>query len=97
MDWIVEQQEKNYYLNIREFASGAFEATMNLVKPMRQEYTECIVEGRPVVPPCDKPLVFTKRTEEEQAERDKANHNRAVRRASQNIRWLCKAMEVDRL
>lgn len=99
MDWILEQpQEKNYYLNIREFASGSFEATMNLVKPMRAEYTEAIVDGLPVVPPCDKPIGFTKpMTEEEEAAKAQANHKRAVRRASQNIRWLCKAMEVDRL
>lgn len=98
MDWILEQpQEKNYYLNIREFASGQFEATMNLVKPMSEERTRAIVDGLPVVPPCDKPLRFTKLTEEEQEAKDRANLNRAVRRAKQNIRWLCKAMEVDRL
>lgn len=98
MDWILEEkQEKNYYLNIREFKSGAFEAVMKLVKPMHAEMTEAIVEGRPVVSPWDKPLGFTKLTDEEEQQKAVRNHNRALRRATQNIRWLCKAMEADRL
>jgi len=98
MDWILEEkQEKNYYLNIRQFGSGAFEAVMKLVKPMQAEMTEAIVEGRPVTSPWDKPVAFTKLTDEEQAAKAKVNHDRALRRATQNIRWLCKAMEADRL
>lgn len=99
MDWILDQQqEKNYYLNVREFASGAFEAVMKLVKPMNAEYTEAIVDGLPVTSPWDKPVGFTKPlTEAEQAQKDDSNHRRAVRRAKQSIRWLCKAMNADRL
>jgi hypothetical protein len=40
-----------------------------------------------------------KPTAEEQTPEFEAqqNHNRAVRRAKQNIRWLCKTMQADRL
>lgn len=98
MEWIVEQQEKNYYLNIRQFSSGAFEAVMKLVKPMSAGFTEALVEGKPVSSPWDKPVGFTKEKTEEEKQLDaQMSHSRAVRRAKKNIRFLCKAMQADRL
>lgn len=95
---LLDSFEKNYYLNIREFSSGQFEAVMRLVKPMSAEYTEAVVDGLPVASVWDKPVAFTKpMSEEEEAEKRLVNHRRAVRRAKQSIRWLCKAMQADRL
>lgn len=98
MDTILDDSfEKNYYLNIRTFASGALEAVLKTVRPMKQEAMEasmngCLTSSRflsPTVP---------KAEEEERTETDKAaNRARAVRRAKQNIRWLTKVMEADRL
>lgn len=98
MSEILIEQSKNYYLTVREFASGSFEAVMKLVKPMSSEYTEAIVDGLPVTSVWDKPVGFTKElTEEEQAAKTARNHGRNVLRAKQTIRWLCKAMGADRL
>lgn len=98
MDLILDQSEKNYYLNIREFKSGAFEAVMRLVKPMSRERTEAIVNGLPVTSPWDRPVRFTKElTPEEQAAKDAENHYRSVKRSKQMVRWLTKCMEADRL
>ena len=93
---LTEDFQKNYYLNIREFASGALEAVLKTVRPMKQEAIEASMKG------CltsSRFLAFAvPKTEEEQSEFDRAaNHARAVRRAKQNIRWLCKVMQADRL
>lgn len=94
---LLEDLEKNYYLNIREFASGALEAVLKTVRPLKQEAIEASINGcltssrflAPAVPKTD---------EEEQSQTDKAaNLARAVRRSKQNIRWLCKVMQADRL
>lgn len=98
MSEILIEQSKDYYLTVREFASGSFEAVMKLVKPMSAEYTEAIVEGLPVTSVWDKPVVFTKDlTQAERDAKDARNHSRAVLRSKQSIRWLCKAMGADRL
>lgn len=95
---LLDNQEKNYYLNIREFASGQFEAVMKLVKPMSSEFTEALVDGVPLASPWDRPVRFTKAlSEEEEAEKRLVNHRRSLRRSKQTVRFICKAMEVDRL
>lgn len=101
MDWIVEQPTPNYHIAIREFSSGLFEAVTKLVKPMRQEYTACLVEGRPVVSPWDKPIGFTNSVTEKTPEQIEAarihSHHRNVARSRKTIRWLCKELGADRL
>lgn len=98
MSEILIEQSKNYYLTVRQFSSGAFEAVMKLVKPMSSEYTEALVDGLLVSSPWDRPVGFTKElTQAEQDAKDAASHARSVRRAKQSIRWLCKSMQADRL
>jgi len=97
---ILEQQEqKSYYLNLREFASGEFEAVVKVVKPLRQEAIEASMNGALTSSRNLKPRFVSGESEErEESATDKTqNHNRAVRRAKQNIRWLAKVMEADRL
>lgn len=108
MDLILDQlEEKNYYLNIREFASGAFEAVMKVVKPLSQEQIDAGINGTSYAAACAEKgetsrSGFTSfgysKSDEDINEFDRAkNHSRAVRRAKQNIRWLCKVMQADRL
>jgi hypothetical protein len=94
-----ETAEKNYYLNLREFKSGGFEAVVKPVRPFTGVNMEACIDGTLTnnawmyAKPKPKPDEA-----EEQTPTDKqANHARAVRRARQNIRWLCKVMEADRL
>lgn len=101
----IHEEERNYYLNLREFASGEFEAILRVTRPMKMEamnaamrgtsYAQALaVEGvssrelRPLPP---------KNTDEKSVYELQANLSRAVRRSKQNIRWLCKAMDADRL
>lgn len=108
MTEIIDQQEKNYYLNLREFASGEFEAILKAAKPMKTEMINASMMGTSYAKACQEKgetsfsgrsaFFKTDRTVEEQSNFDKAqNLARAVRRSKQNIRWLCKAMEADRL
>lgn len=108
MDYIVpEESEKNYYLNLREFASGEFEAILKAARPMKVEMMDASMTGTDYASACreygetsrsGRDAAFKVRKKEEPSEFDrKSNLNRAVRRSKQNIRWLCKAMEADRL
>lgn len=108
MSETIHEEQKNYYLNLREFASGEFEAILKVAKPMKTEMMQAAMAGTSYAAACaekgetsfsGRPAFFkTDRTEEEQSQYDKAqNLARAVRRSKQNIRWLCKAMEADRL
>lgn len=96
---LLDNQEKNYYLNIREFASGALEAVLKTVRPMSQESIEasmngCLTSSRFLAIAVPK----TEEEKEQQSQTDKAaNFNRSIRRARQNIRWLCMVMQADRL
>jgi hypothetical protein len=42
---LLPETEKNYYLNLREFASGEFEAVLKVVRPMQREMMEASVDG----------------------------------------------------
>lgn len=101
---VFEEVEKNYYLNLREFASGAFEAVLTTIKPMRSEFMASHIEGTNYSQDWSEKAggprggVVVKRASEEISETArKNNHQRAVRRAEQNIRWLAKVLEADRL
>lgn len=108
MDYIVpEESEKNYYLNLREFSSGEFEAILKAAKPMKIEMINASMTGTDYASACreqgetsrsGRDAAFKVRIKEEASQFDRqSNLNRAVRRSKQNIRWLCKAMEADRL
>lgn len=108
MQQTIHEEEKNYYLNLREFASGEFEAILKVAKPMKTEMLQAAMAGTSYAAACAEkgetslsgfPAAFKNdRSTEEQSQFDKdQNRARAVRRSKQNIRWLCKAMEADRL
>lgn len=95
---LLDDLEKNYYLNVRSFASGAVEAVLKTVRPMKQEAMDASING------CltsSRFLAFAVPKTEDPQEKSEAeralNLSRAVRRAKQNIRWLCKVMQADRL
>lgn len=96
MENILGESEKNYYLNLREFKDGSFEGIVKAVRPMQKELIEASMNG--TLFNCPLPSYREKETDPEALEYDRIqNHRRAVRRAKQNIRWLCKEMGVDRL
>lgn len=99
MDWILDERERVYYLNLREFASGAFEAVIKTVRPMQMDQIKRQYESHGAISASASVERARKaETDPEAAEFDRqANHRRAVRRAKQNIRWLCKVLEADRL
>jgi len=101
MDEILEQTEKNYYLNLREFSSGEFEAVLKVVRPFKQEMMEASMAGACTnsawMYPSFKTVSGIEPSREEVEAKAQQNHSRAVRRAKQNIRWLCKVMDADRL
>lgn len=108
MSETIHEEELNYYLNLREFASGEFEAILKVAKPMKLEAMQASMNGTSYAQACAENGVSAAETgefrykkdksEEEQSQFDKDQSlARAVRRSKQNIRWLCKAMEADRL
>lgn len=107
MDDTIHEEERNYYLSLREFASGEFEATLKAARPMKIEMINASMKGIDYASACreygetslsGRVSPFKVRKPEERSEYDKqANLIRAVRRSKQNIRWLCKAMNADRL
>lgn len=105
-----DDREKNYYLNLREFPNGEFEAVLKVVKPMKQDLMDAAINGTSYAAACAEkgetsrsgfPSFSTHRDQEEDQVQSRydaqQNHARAVRRAKQNIRWLVKAMDADRL
>ena len=94
-----EEVERNYYLNVREFKSGEFEAVLKTVRPMQMEQLarrfKCpgAISASAQVEKARHFEMYGGPSESELA----ANQSRAVRRSKQNIRWLCKVMEADRL
>lgn len=88
-------------MQLREFKSGEFEAVVKVVKPMKQEMMEAAMADACTNTAWMNSFTRTNKDadidEAEQAYKAQQNHNRAVRRAKQNIRWLCKVMQADRL
>lgn len=97
MDFILDQNPPtDYFLNLREFANGTFEAVLKVVRPLKREVIEASMAGALFnIPPA---FSSSKELDEDQKEFERQkNHARAVRRAKQTIRWLCKSMQADRL
>lgn len=101
---VVDESEKSYFLNLREFKSGSFEAVLKTVRPMRYDSMASHIDGTNYSQDWAEkaggprgPTVPKTPSEEPSEETRRRNNNRAVRRAKQNIRWLCKVAEMDRL
>lgn len=90
-----EEISRDYYINLKTFVNGSIEALVKVVKPMKQE----MMQAEACYSPGMLPLRHRSAdlTEEEQEAKLKENWLRSVRRAKQNVRWLCKQMEADRL
>lgn len=105
MSELYTQESPSYYINLRQFSTGEFEAVTKVVKPMSTERIQHAIAGTSYAAACAEKgessrsgfTTFVK-PQQDRGESDlQANHNRAVRRAKQNIRWLAKAMNADRL
>lgn len=91
--------ERNYYLNVREFKNGKFEAVLKTVRPMQMGQAERRFQF-PGAVSASASIEKARREASypDQVEIDrKANVARAVRRAKQTVRWLCTVMDADRL
>lgn len=109
MTTILDQlPQKNYYINIRNFANGTYEAVMKAVRPLNADVMEARADGAAYSQHCrekgasamdgfPKRFKINKETGEASEYEKESNHERAVRRAKQQIRWLCKTMDADRL
>jgi hypothetical protein len=107
MDETLHNPEQNYYLNLREFKSGEFEAILKAAKPSKIDMMNASMNGTSYAAACKEngvsireihPIFKHAGLEQEKSSAElQQNLNRAVRRSKQNIRWLCKAMEADRL
>lgn len=94
MECILTGQKPDYYITVNEFLNGAVEVLLKVVKPMKQEQMQAAA--------CYSPGMLPLRhrsadSEEEQEAKVKENWLRSVRRAKQNVRYLCKQMQADRL
>lgn len=101
MDEILDHVEPNYYLNLREFPSG-YEAILKTVKPMKMEALNGSLNSRHYknadeVSLATRPFNSVQSDDDDSEFKQSQNYNRAIRRARQNIRWLCKTMDADRL
>jgi hypothetical protein len=90
---ILDEIEPDYYCNARKFSSGCVEMSTKVIRPMQRAAAgERWAHFGPVSPRREVEL-----TESEKEARALENWQRAIRRAKQNIRWLCKELGADRL
>lgn len=102
----ISEPEKNYYLNLREFANGQFEAILKAVRPMKAELMDNAINGTTYATACAelgessrpyKPGAASKVVSEKSDFDKQQNLDRSLRRSKQNIRYLCKSLSADRL
>lgn len=101
VEQILEHTEPNYYLNLRKFPQG-YEAVLKTVRPMKMaalngELNSRFYKNASEVSLSERPFNRSQNEEVDSDFKALQNYNRAIRRARQNIRWLCKVMEADRL
>lgn len=107
MEQILADVSKNYYINIRKFATGKIEAVMKPVRPLNADVMEARADDAAYSQHCREKGAsaldgFPKRCKIDADGvlsdfQQETNHERAVRRAKQQIRWLTKNMGADRL
>lgn len=106
MENILEETQGDYYMNLREFIDGSVECVVKVIRPLKAALIRGSCDGLSYAAGCaavgesssvsSHKHIKTETGEQSQFDRD-ANHARAVRRAKQNIRWLTKEMQADRL
>jgi len=100
-----EETQGDSYLNLRELKVGSMEAGVKTIRPMHADMIRGACDGLSYAAAChelgESSSVSSFRyvtTKQEKSDFDKSqNLSRAVRRSKQNIRWLCKQFEADRL
>jgi hypothetical protein len=105
MDDILDQKPGSYYMDVREFQDGTIEVVLKAIRPMQEgailstadplSYSNCCKEMGESPSVSDKPRIAQDKEQSSFEQQD--NHSRCVRRAKQNIRWLVKGINADRL
>ena len=91
-----QREDKSYYMNVREFANGTVEAVLKTVRPMQMDQAKHRYESHGAFSAKHGRLDdLPDETDSDLVKQQ--NHNRAVRRAKQSIRFCCKQMQADRL
>ena len=106
MEQIIEHKTGDYYMDVREFSEKGIELIIKAIRPMQEglildsadpdswrNYAKA--HGLPVNP--DRTARFKEEGVELTEQEKQVNHDRAVRRARQQIRWLAQKMQADRL
>lgn len=105
MDSSLHEISGDYYMDIREFGNGAIEVVLKAIRPMHENLIRASVDSDSYLAYCREnglPTGFEARKSFEEHEENSEfknleNHERAVRRAKQKIRWKCKQLQADRL
>lgn len=97
------QVNKNYFVNVRKFASGAIEAVVKVIRPFSEDFIHAVADGVTYGQACAEIGESSKNGLGRRAGKEisdyerEQNKKRSVRRSKQKIRWLTKAGEMDRL
>lgn len=107
MEEILNEKRGEYYMDVREFKNGTLEVVVKAIRPMHEaaiyssadplSYANCCKAMGESASTYTGPRFIRHDDEEISVYKKSENHNRAVRRAKQNIRWLVKEMNGDRL
>ena len=106
MEQIIEHKKGDYYMDVREFSADGIELIIKAIRPMQEglildsadpdsyrNYAKA--NGLPVNP--DRITRFKEEGVELTALEKQINHDRSIRRARQQIRFLAQKMQADRL
>lgn len=108
MSEILEQNGGDFYMDVREFSTGGVEVMLKAIRPMHEAAIKSVADPDSYTNFCkanDLPsAIYDRRrwSREDEDEGSKesraaANHQRAVRRSKQSIRWLARQGGFDRL
>jgi hypothetical protein len=102
----VHEETGDYYMDVRKFPDGGLELVVKTIRPMHSDVMHASVDPNSYLRYCRENGLptgrnVTKKFNDSPDETDeynkRLNHNRAVRRAKQNIRWLVCNFSADRL
>jgi len=108
MEFSVDEIRGDYYMDVREFPGGSIEVVVKTIRPMQEGVIRSTADpdsysnhlksiGASYFDVNGSGLKQVQSDDQNGVDRSKENHYRAVRRAKQNIRWLVKQIEGDRL
>jgi len=107
MDQSLDVNRGDYYMDVREFKGGGVEVVVKTIRPMHDGAIRSVADPLSYVNACvamgesSNTSTVSRYVDPEASEPDDfqktENHQRAVRRAKQNIRWCVRELEADRL